>query len=72
MEQNKLDFRDSMNRLEDIVTKLERNEIALEEAMKLFEEGLLLVNRCDQQLTQFENKVQALLTTYQKEQQNEE
>lgn len=72
MEQNKLDFRDSMNRLEDIVAKLERNEIALEEAMKLFEEGLLLVNRCDQQLTQFENKVQALLTTYQKEQQNED
>ncbi len=72
MTENKLDFRSSMDRLEDIVAKLERNEIALEEAMTLFEEGLSLVNQCDQQLTQFENKVQALLTTYQKEKQDEE
>lgn len=71
MEENKIGFKDSMNRLEDIVSLLERNEIELEEAMTLFEEGLKLVNECDSQLTTFENKVQSLLETYQKENQND-
>ena len=60
-------FNASMKRLEQIVSMLERNEIELEEAMKLFEEGLKLVNDCHLQLTQFENKVQALLDTYQRD-----
>lgn len=64
-------FKDSMNRLEEIVRLLERNEIELEEAMTLFEEGLKLVNECDTQLTTFENKVQSLLETYQKENNND-
>lgn len=72
MEENKMGFKDSMNRLEDIVSLLERNEIELEEAMTLFEEGLKLVNECDSQLTTFENKVQTLLETYQKENQNDQ
>lgn len=71
MEENKMGFKDSMNRLEDIVSLLEKNEIELEEAMTLFEEGLKLVNECDSQLTTFENKVQSLLETYQKENQND-
>lgn len=71
MKENKMGFKDSMNRLEDIVSLLERNEIELEEAMALFEEGLKLVNECDSQLTSFENKVQSLLETYQKEKQND-
>lgn len=60
-------FNASMHRLEEIVSLLERNEIELEDAMVLFEEGLQLVNACTKQLTQFENKVQMLLDTYQKE-----
>lgn len=64
---NELTFKESMRRLEEIVSLLERNEIELEEAMNLFEEGLTLVKNCDVQLTQFENKVQTLLDTYQKE-----
>lgn len=64
MEQ-KLPFKQSMNRLEEIVQALEKNEIELEEAIRLFEEGLQLVNSCDSQLKNFENKVQDLLNTYQ-------
>ncbi|NBK97296.1 MAG: exodeoxyribonuclease VII small subunit [Erysipelotrichia bacterium] len=70
-QENKKSFRESMNRLEEIVALLERNEIELEEAMHLFEEGLQLVNECDVQLNQFENKVAALLENYQKEEHNE-
>lgn len=61
----KVPFKQSMLRLEDIVNTLERNEIDLEEAISLFEEGLQLVNACDSQLQNFEQKVQALLDQYQ-------
>ena len=64
MEQ-KLPFKQSMSRLEEIITALEKNEIELEDAIALFEEGLQLVNSCDSQLKNFENRVQELLNTYQ-------
>ncbi len=54
-------FQQSMNRLEDIVTQLEKNELELEDAIQLFEEGLQLVNQCDQQLKGFEEKVNTLM-----------
>ena len=64
MEQ-KLPFKQSMSRLEEIIAALEKNEIELEDAIGLFEEGLQLVNSCDSQLKNFENRVQELLNTYQ-------
>ncbi len=64
MEQ-KLPFKQAMSKLEEIVASLEKNEVELEEAISLFEEGLQLVNQCDQQLKGFENKVQELLNSYQ-------
>ena len=63
MEQ-KLPFKQSMSRLEEIIAALEKNEIELEDAIALFEEGLQLVNSCDSQLKNFENRVQELLNTY--------
>ena len=60
-------FNASMKRLEEIVFLLEKNDVELEDAMNLFEEGLKLVNECNSQLTNFENKVQSLLETYQKD-----
>lgn len=63
--EEKLPFKQSMERLEDIVTLLEKNEIELEEAILLFEEGLKLVNGCDLQLKGFEEKVTTLMSHYQ-------
>lgn len=60
-------FRVSMKRLEDIVSELERNDIELETAISYFEEGLQLVNQCDSQLKNFEEKVITLMNTYQKD-----
>ena len=40
-------FEQSMDRLDQIVLLLERNEIALEQAIGLFEEGLNLVQDLD-------------------------
>lgn len=67
----KISFKQSMTRLEEIVNLLEKNEIELEEAIVLFEEGLKLVNACDKQLKGFENKVQTLMDTYGQENENE-
>ena len=64
MEQ-KLPFKQSMSRLEEIIAALEKNEIELEDAVAVFEEGLQLVNYCDSQLKNLENRVQEMLNTYQ-------
>ena len=62
----------SMDRLDQIVSRLERNEIALEQAIGLFEEGLNLVQDLDTQLQGYENKVQELMLRHQpKESQDE-
>lgn len=66
----KLPFKQSMQRLKEIIGMLEKNEIELEEAISLFEEGLKLVNSCDSQLKNFENKVEELLKTYQEDSSN--
>ena len=65
-------FEQSMDRLDQIVSLLERNEIALEQAIGLFEEGLNLVQDLDTQLQGYENKVQELMLQHQpKESQDE-
>ena len=65
-------FEQSMDRLDQIVSLLERNEIALEQAIGVFEEGLNLVQDLDTQLQGYENKVQELMLRHQpKESQDE-
>ena len=63
MEQEKT-FKQSMNRIEEIISLLEKNEIELEEAIAVFEEGLKLVNSCDQKLKGFEEKINQLMNDY--------
>ena len=54
-------FKQSMERLDAIIEALDRNEIELEHAIKLFVEGLQLVKNCDAQLKQFEQRMNVLL-----------
>lgn len=67
MEQN-MTFQQSLQRLEKIVNELEKNEMELEQAMVLFEEGLQLALSCEKSLKSFENKAATLLKTYQEAQ----
>jgi exodeoxyribonuclease VII small subunit len=57
----KPDFEQSLARLEEIVRKLESANLPLDEAMKLFEEGMHLSRDCQQQLEQAEARVEILL-----------
>lgn len=62
-------FEEAMTRLNEVVMILEKNEAPLDEAIKLFEEGLALVKYCDNKLKGFENKVEALMNEYNEKQQ---
>ena len=53
-------FKQSMDRLDEIIARLNQNELELEEAITLFEEGLKLVKQCDARLKQFEQRVSVL------------
>jgi exodeoxyribonuclease VII small subunit len=55
------DFEHSLARLEEIVRKLESANLSLDEAMKLFEEGVQLSRDCQKYLEQAEGKVEILL-----------
>lgn len=57
MAEEKLSFEVSLKRIEEIVRRLERGDVALEESMKLFEEGTALIRRCGKMLDEAEQKV---------------
>ncbi len=57
----KPDFEKSLARLEEIVRKLESPQLSLDEAMKLFEEGVGLSKECQKQLEEAEGRVEILL-----------
>lgn len=53
-------FEKSLARLEEIVASLEAGDADLEQALKLFEEGIGLVRSCDKQLKEAEQKLEQL------------
>ncbi len=54
-------FEDCLQRLEKIVDELEKGDLPLEQALKLFEEGMELSNSCRKELESAEGKVEILL-----------
>jgi exodeoxyribonuclease VII small subunit len=54
-------FEDSLKKLETIVAQLEEGDLALEESLKLFEEGVSLSAACKLELDAAEGKVQMLV-----------
>jgi exodeoxyribonuclease VII small subunit len=54
-------FETSLQRLEQIVDELEKGNVPLEQALKLFEEGLELSSSCRKELEDAEGKVEILL-----------
>jgi len=54
-------FEESLKKLETIVDQLEQGDLALEDSLKLFEEGVSLSATCKQELEAAEGKVQILI-----------
>lgn len=62
MKQSSLTFEENMQRLEQIVRAMERGDVALEESLKLFQEGTQLVERCGKLLDEAELQVKKIST----------
>jgi exodeoxyribonuclease VII small subunit len=56
-----MDFEKKLTRLEEIVQKMEKGDLALEDSLKLFEEGIKLSRDCHGQLTKAEAQVKKLV-----------
>lgn len=54
-------FEDALEKLEDIVRKMEAGDIPLDEALKSFEEGIKLIRFCSAKLEETERRVEMLL-----------
>ena len=51
-----------MGRLEQIVSSMERGDVALEESLKVFQEGTELVRNCGKLLDEAELQVKKIMT----------
>ena len=54
-------FEQALKQLEEIVQRLEKGELSLEESLKLYEEGIQLSRLCHGKLEEAEGKVEVLL-----------
>ena len=55
-------FEASMARLEQIVRAMERGDVALEESLKLFQEGTELVRNCQKLLDDAQLQIKKIMT----------
>ena len=62
MNENNKSFEQNMARLEQIVRAMERGDVALEESLKLFQEGTELVRSCSKLLDDAQLKVKKIMT----------
>ena len=54
-------FEKSINRLEELVDKMESGESSLEENLKWFEEGMDLIKTCQTHLADADKRIQELI-----------
>ncbi len=62
MDKSSKSFEANMQRLEQIVRAMERGDVALEESLKLFQEGTELVRSCGKLLDEAELQVKLVTT----------
>lgn len=56
-----VDFEKKLKRLEEIVHKMEKGDLSLEESLKIFEEGVKLSRECNTKLGEAEAQVKILV-----------
>ncbi len=61
----KISFETAIKRIEEIVIALEKGDMSLDASLKAFEEGTLLVRKCNQTLDVAEQKLRLLLANAQ-------
>jgi len=54
-------FEAALGELEQLVERMERGDVSLEESLRLFERGVALARHCQAALRDAENKIQMLM-----------
>ena len=57
MAKRKVSFEDAMQRLEEILMKLDTDNIPLEDAIALYKEGMQMAAVCNEKLTQAQGEI---------------
>jgi exodeoxyribonuclease VII small subunit len=57
---SEMTFEQAMKELEQVVGRLERGDVALDESITLYERGAKLKKRCEEKLKEAEEKVAAI------------
>ncbi len=55
-----MSFEEALRGLEEIVTRLERGDVALEESISLYERGAALKKHCEERLNAAQMRVEAI------------
>ena len=61
MEEKKVDFKKSVERLDEIVNLISNKALSLEESLKLYEEGKEIIKLLSQELEEAEKKVENIV-----------
>jgi exodeoxyribonuclease VII small subunit len=54
-------FEEALKELEEVVARLEKGELALEESLRLYERGIALARSCHGKLEEAEGKIELLM-----------
>jgi exodeoxyribonuclease VII small subunit len=60
VETSDLNFEEALGKLEEVVRELEKEDIALEDSMQRFEQGIKLSSHCLRKLNEAEQKIEEL------------
>ena len=60
-EKKELNFEELIEKLEDITNKLEKEELSLDDSVKLFEEGMRISKECNTKLEDAEKRITVLI-----------
>ena len=63
MAEKKLSFEENIEKLEEILSKLEDEKLPLDTSVKLYEEGMKLISKCNRELEAAERKIKILTRT---------
>ena len=61
MEKKEENFEELMQKLEEITDKLEKEQLSLDDSVKLFEEGMKISKKCNSKLEDAEKRITILI-----------
>ena len=61
MDKTETNFEELIEKLEEITNKLEKEQLSLDESVKLFEKGMQISKECNSKLEDAENRITILI-----------